>query len=84
MLLTIATVLGLCSLSFCATYTTIDDVPKLNWDFIIVGGEHLIHLWNHELMQAAFRWHSWISSCKQADRKRQVQCTRYRSWTYVC
>ncbi|KAF9447690.1 GMC oxidoreductase [Macrolepiota fuliginosa MF-IS2] len=38
MLLTIATILGLSSLGFSAIHGSIDDIPSINWDFIIVGG----------------------------------------------
>lgn len=38
MILSSAFLLALASLGLCATYGTINDVPRLNWDFIIVGG----------------------------------------------
>lgn len=36
-----AIILALSSLGLCATWGSIDDVPKLDWDFIIVGGRLL-------------------------------------------
>ncbi|KAF9445825.1 GMC oxidoreductase, partial [Macrolepiota fuliginosa MF-IS2] len=38
MFLKLALVIGLGSVGLCATYGTIQDVPDIKWDFIIVGG----------------------------------------------
>ncbi|KXN84480.1 Choline dehydrogenase, mitochondrial [Leucoagaricus sp. SymC.cos] len=38
MLKNLALILVLSSLGLCATYSSINDVPKHHWDFIIVGG----------------------------------------------
>ncbi|KAF9444132.1 GMC oxidoreductase [Macrolepiota fuliginosa MF-IS2] len=36
--LRLALILGLGSVGLCTTYSTIQDVPNIKWDFIIVGG----------------------------------------------
>ncbi|KAF9445820.1 GMC oxidoreductase [Macrolepiota fuliginosa MF-IS2] len=38
MLLNLAIVVGLSSLGLCATYGSIQELPNIKWDFIIVGG----------------------------------------------
>lgn len=25
---------------YCRTFTTVDNLPTIEWDFIIIGGEH--------------------------------------------
>jgi len=38
MFLSLALVVSLVTFGLCATYNTIEDVPSVDWDFIIVGG----------------------------------------------
>lgn len=41
MILNLLVIASFASLGLCTTYDTIKDVPKLKWDFIIVGGTRL-------------------------------------------
>ena len=86
MFLNLAIVTSLVTLSLSATYNTVDNLPTVQWDFIIVGGTFpvsVVKMLQHTDTFQLHRGHSRISPCQQIDREPSIQCPCSWSRSYV-